>query len=796
MDFKEQVASTSMISKGFDGQKKNELDKYFKHLKWIILSVFFFLILALIKVYFEVPEYRINASILIKEQEKGNSINDLNSFQEFGLMGLSGDESLDNEMEILMSRRLMAKVVDELGLTCRIFRNGFPHNVETFPNSPITITILDESVDQDFLDTNFEIEIISKNKFNLTDHSGTEFENLSFGRPFNCSYGNKKVARVVNIRIDAVENLIADYIDDKLTVYYGPKEYLVTEYLDLLNIEPVDKMFSKIIKISIDEPSIDLGLAIVNNLIEQYNADAINERSNENQSTTDFLDERLLLLSSELEAIETSAQQFRSKNRMLNSSNNNAEIVLQSSSANENELISVNTELKLIDYMLDHVRNNGKNDLLPSNVGLSQNSIVGSIVEYNNLILRRNRILKSSSDLNPIVVNIDSQLEVIKDNLIESLESEKRLVEIQLSSLNNQSYKINSRIENVPKNEQEYQEIVRHKETKNALYLFLLQKREESILSDAVTVTKAKIIDHAYTDGVPVSPIVILNFMSFFFVGLFLPVGFIYFKDVLDNKIRDEEDVRELGIPYIGDIPTIRKSNNEFILQNDNSENAEAFRFVRTNISFMLNEEKMGNTIFVTSTISGEGKTFSAINLASSLAISGKKTVLVGLDLRAPKFMDYLNLEKVQGVTNYVKNKNLEIKDLVLRINDFEHLDIIASGDIPPNPVEMLMSSRVVEMFEQLKSDYEYVIVDTAPVGLVTDTVQVSKFADLTIYVMKSGYLDKRMLHIPAKMFGEAKLKNMALLINGIDTSKKGYGYGYGYGAVDSKKKKWYNNYF
>ena len=444
--------------------------------------------------------------------------------------------------------------------------------------------------------------------------------------------------------------------------------------------------------------------------------------------------------------------------------------------------------------MHDELNNNNLTDLLPSNIGLVDVSIISLIGEFNNLILQRNRILKSSSTINPIIVGIDSQLGTLKNNLMVSFKTLKSSTQIKINAIRKQSGRISSRIASVPKNEREFNDIVRQQETKNAVYLFLLQKREESILSNAITIDNARIVDKAYSVGTPVSPKPFITYFAALLFGLLLPAGIIFIKDSLDTKVHDEKDLVNLRIPYLGDVPMAKTKGDLYIKDGDNSSIAEAFRYVRTNIYFMLDSKKMGKTIFVTSTQSGEGKTFAAINLASSLAISGKKTLLIGMDLRAPKITKYLGLEEILGVTNYIKNSHLTINEITEDYTNFDSLHLINSGDIPPNPGEILMSKRVAEIFDEVKQLYEYIIVDTAPVGMVTDTIQISKYADLTIYVVKSNFLAKRMLQSPEKLNKENKLVNMAMLINESDHTKGAYGYGYGYG--NKKKIPWYKRIF
>ena len=625
---------------------------------------------------------------------------------------------------------------------------------------------------------------------------GTSLGDKSFDQDITINLGNEDISYQTVIKIRKNENYVEDLTGKRINVLISTVNGTANNYMNRIIIEPVNERFSKVIKLSIEETIISKGVAILNNLIEQYNADGINDKDLIAQATTNFLDDRLILIANELEAIETSAAQFKTNRGMIDEGSS-ASIYLQSSSTTESEMINANTQLQLVNYMLNELNRSGPGELLPGNIGLADPSIVSMISDYNGLVLQRNRVMKSSSNKNPIIVNIDSQLDVLRNNLVGSLRSLQSSAEIQINAISRKSGSLSSKIASAPKYEKEFKDIVRDRETKNALYLFLLQKREESILSNAVKVEKAKIIDSAFSDGEKVSPKTLLTYIGALFLGLLVPFLVVYFKNLLDTKVHNEKDIQKLKIPYLGDVPYSLSQKDLFIKDGDNTNIAEAFRYVRTNINFMLDNKGIGKTVLITSTQGGEGKTFTAINLANSLAISGKKTLLMGLDLRAPKVQKYLNSKgKNVGVTNFIKDDTLLLSDIVEQSIHLEKLHIIGSGDIPPNPVELLMSKRVKVLFEEVKQIYDYIIVDSAPVGMVTDTIQIAHYADISIYVIKANGLDKRMLHIPEKLNKESKLPNMSILINATDHSKGAYGYGYGYHYGKKKSKPWYKKVF
>ncbi len=765
---------------------KESISKYLKHYKWFILSAIVFFLIALIYVQFQIPQYRIETTLLIKESEKGKSITDLSSFENAGLIG-SGENILENEIQILQSRRLMTKVVQELELNIKYFIEDSPYDRELYPTSPIFIVFDPEIGTIEDLSASFEIIIKSESQFEINTLNNHPNSVHDFDKEFAIKLGEEDFISKGKLTIFVNDSFTPDLIEKKIIVNIATVNGIVSNYLDQIVIEPINDQYSNVIAISLTDSKKNKGIMILNNLIEQYNADRINDENLISQNTTKFLDDRVDLIIKELIAIEETAEQYKTQNLMLNEKEG-TEYYLESSSQNENQAIAVNTQMQLVNYVLDELSNSAANELLPVNIGLSDLDLVKLIGEYNSIVLRRARILKSSSERNPIVVNLSSQLEGLKDNIYSSLRSLKSSLQIQINALKQQGGIINTKIASAPKNEREYNNIVRKLETKNKLYLFLLQKREESILANAVRFEKAKVINEAYSEDMPISPKKKIIYLAAILLGLFFPASIIYLNDLMNTKLQDSSDFEFSKIPYLGDIPLNKDQKNQFVKDGDSSKIAEAFRYIRTNVNFLLDEKQNGKTIFVTSTESDEGKTFVSINLATSLAISGKKTLLIGLDLRASKIPKLLDIEDILGVSNFVKNKDLSLDAITEKFYDVDNLDIINSGDSPPNPVELLMDPRLNEIFKEVKTKYEYIIVDTAPVGLVTDTIQVGKFADLTIYVVKANHLDKGMLRIPERLNSEKKLFNMSYLLNGTELSRNSYGYGYG----QEKRKAWY----
>jgi len=437
-------------------------------------------------------------------------------------------------------------------------------------------------------------------------------------------------------------------------------------------------------------------------------------------------------------------------------------------------------------------------ELIPANLGIGDASVDGNTTKYNQLVLERNRILKGSTEINPVIVNLNGQIKNLEESIKQSLANTQAGLKISLNAIKGQESRFASTISEVPKQERVFRDIQRQQQIMETIYLYLLQKREENAITMAVTQPSAKIIDLAYGSNTPVSPKRNIIYLAALLLGLLIPFGVIYVLALLDNKIHSRRDLESVvNAPILGDVPNTKSGDKIVVSDSDRSSIAESFRLLRTNINFMLTSVKDGGkTIFITSTISGEGKTFVSINLAAVLALTDKKVLLIGADIRKPKIGEYLDLKYEKGMTHFLMDNTLKVTDIIESVTAV-NFDFISSSLIPPNPSELLMNGRFEEVLAYGKQHYDYVIVDTAPVNLVTDTLLLSHLADMFIYVVRANYLDKRLLSIPKMMYEEKRLPNMAMLVNGTDL-ERGYGYGYGYGGYSEEviKKPWYKTLF
>ncbi|WP_166385438.1 GumC family protein [Polaribacter sp. 11A2H] len=769
---------------------REELEKYLFHWKWFVFGGIISLIVAFLYLRYSTPQYTASTSILIKDNQKSGISAELEAFKDMGIVGGGSSNNTDNEIEILKSRKIIGTVIDTLNLTTLYFQEGRVKRTEVYANNPIKI-IYDadkESLLKQVKDTSFTVNIISQNKFELKDAEDNLISNHKFNENITSGIGRFKLIQTENFDFKG---------EQKVYVTVLERNRVIDGYKSAVRISAVDKN-SSVLMLSFTHPIKEKAEDFLNELVTQYNLDAIKDKSEVSQKTKTFIDERLFAIGKDLNEIQDRVKNFKTDNNITGLSAE-GELALQTASLNNEKLINIKTQLNIAEGVLNNLKKQTNTDeTLPQNLGFSEGSISESIKAYNELVVFKNRLSVNAGDKNPQIIQYQKEINSLKNNLRNSISNSISSLKTQYAQISNEANKINSKVSAIPLLERGYINIGREQEIISGLYSYLLKKKEETAISLAVTVANAKIIDVAYSDGIPVSPKRKIIFLAALLLGVLVPFIIIYIKNLLDTKIHTRKDIEELTtIPFLGDVPH-SETNEKIVIGNDaRTSTAEAFRLLRTNLDFMLptKENDLGKTIFITSTTSGEGKSFISINLAAALSLSNKKVLLMGMDLRAPKVTEYLGIPERKGITNFITNEKVSLEDIKFSIPEIKGLDIIASGVIPPNPAELLLHAKVKELFEEVKKDYDYIIVDTAPVNLVTDTLLVSKYADMFLYVSRANYLDKRMLNVAQTLYNEKKLVNMAIILNDTDMTRGyGYGYGYGYGNayVETIKKPWY----
>lgn len=753
--------------------------QYLRHWKWFVLSVLICLIAAFFYMRYTTPIYKASSTILVKDDRKGGLQSELTAFSDLGLMG-GVKSNVDNEIEIIKSRTIIEKAVKALDFNITYFTEGTVRSKELYGRKPITVTFIERKPEFYTDYHGFEIRSKSKTQYEVFNAEGTSTGVFEYGNTVDLGY-----AKMI------VVGPVAGQKDFSINVAINKIRSVVQGFKSAITIATVGKNTS-VVELSITNPVKEKAEAIINEIVNQYNQDAIEDKNFISRSTEKFISGRLEIISKELGDVEKNAEGFKESNQITDVVAN-AGVYLQNSVVFEKELIEAETKLRVVSSMMEFLKSN-KDQLIPSNIIPDEGSARELIAEHNQAMLERDRIAKNSTDRNSIVINLNSRIDDLRLNIIESLSRLTSAIKIKKNELERQVNMTAGKISQIPGQERQFRIIDRQQKIKETLYLYLLQKREETALALAATEPNAKVIDSAIASNSPISPKRNIVFLAAIFLGLLIPFGIIYLIDLLDTKVKSRLDIEKMNVPFLGDIPT-SESHEEIINANSRSSSAEAIRIVRTNLEFMLTEVPDGKakTIFITSTLPKEGKTFVTANLASTIALSDKKVLLIGLDIRNPKLTSYYDMPTM-GITNFLAQTEKPIEDYIAKIGGYDNLYVLPPGAIPPNPVELLLNKRVDLMFEELKNQFEYIVVDTAPVSVVTDTLLIAKNADAFIYVVRANYLEKRLLKVMETFYKEGKLPNMSVILNDSDWTKSfGYGYGYGYGyGQDVETKKWW----
>ena len=771
--------------------------KYLIHWKWFVASIVVCLIGGWIYLHYTTPVYSITGSVIIKDNKKNNSVSTgLADLEDLGFY--SSTNNFDNEVEVLHSRTLLKKVVEELELYINYRTRENLRPVELYKDTPVKVWLTPEEAEK-LPNGAAVLEVVLKPGGKLS--VSTEIDEQEFKQDFN------KLPALLTTPYGTFSFTPGDSAivekEQEITVTVAAPRIMANGYANALSVEPTSKT-TTIAQITLQNTSPQRGVDFINKLIEIYNRNANDDKNEVASKTAEFIDERIKIINGELGTTEKELETFK-RDAGLTDLKSDAQLALSENSEYEKKRAENSTQLRLVQFLSEYANNpDHAYEVLPVNVGLTDTGLTELINRYNEMLLERKRLLRTSSESNPVVVNLDASIRAMRSNVQTTILSVQKGLMITKADLERQAGKYAGRITSAPGQERQLVSISRQQEIKAGLYLMLLQKREENAITLASTANNARIVDEAQAELFPVSPKGKLIYLIAFVLGIAIPVGIIYIIELLRYKIEDRSDVKKLTtVPIIGDIPAsdnMPKEGSVVVRENQNDMMAETFRNVRTNVQYMLGSNQ--KAVLITSTTSGEGKSFVAANLAISFALLGKKVVIVGLDIRKPGLNKAFQMShKEDGITRYLADpEHTDLMSLLQQSNVTPNLYILPGGAIPPTPPELVARDSLVQAVDRLKKEFDYVILDTAPIGMVTDTQLISRVADMSIYVCRAGYTPKAGYLFINELRDHKKLPNLCTIINDVNikTGKYGYGtygkygygrtYGYGYG-YDEKSK-------
>lgn len=750
--------------------------------KWFLLSILICGGIAWYN-YARAPlVYFRSATVIIKDPSNKASTSGLDRFDNF-----INKVNVANEILQFRSKKLMREVVQRVHADVSYqIKDGLRSN-ELYNESPVLVSLPDALPEQSF---SFTMTLKDAKTVTLSDFSGIE------AKPSYEVALNDTVAIIegMNVVVTATNYLRDSWLNTPIRVQKLPVESMVNYYKNALGIQQEEEEAS-ILTLALKDSSPARAEDVLNTLITVYNEEAIKEKNQVAVNTANFINERLIIIERELGNVESNLESFKQRNQIVDIASSAGMYMTESQKYNA-DAMELETQLRLANFIKDYLTDPSKEtDLIPSNTGISDMNIENQISLYNAAKLKRDHLIDDSSVNNPVVQELNNSLRAMKQSIIRAVDNMIVSLNVKRNDAQNREMRAQDRVTAIPTKERQMLSIERQQKIKEALYLFLLNKREENALSQAMADNNARVIDGAEGSNAPISPnrnrILLLGLL----VGIALPGVVCLAILFMDTRVHGRKDIEGVtSVPYLGEIPLDKEAMKDHrkkvmaVKEQGDDIVSEAFRILRTNMAFLSKKDKPAQVITFTSFNIGAGKTFIARNLSMSLAYMKKRVVMVDLDIRKGTLSRHFGHYHV-GVTNYLSDNTVKVDDIIQHQEGF---DLIPAGILAPNPAELLMDNRLDELMNELRTRYDYIIADNVPVGLIADATIANRIADLTIFVVRAGKLDRRQLPDIEKLYQEKKLKNMALVLNGANPERHGYGYSYGYGYRTKKKKTFF----
>ena len=767
-----QTTNSSSVKNSEQGINVIDLLMYFAfRWKWFLLSVLICGGIAWL-LYARAPlVYFRSATVIIKDPSNKTSTAGLDRYDNF-----INKVNVANEILQFRSKKLMREVVRRVHADISYqVKDGLRYN-ELYSRSPVAVAFPDALPGRSFA---FTVTLKDSTTVCLSDWEGIDEE-----RSYTVKLNDTLAVKNERLVVTATNYCGTSWMNVPVRVQKVPLDAMVGYYLGNIGIRQEEDE-SSILTLSLKDSSPARAEDMLNMLIAVYNEEAVNDKNQVAINTADFINERLIIIESELGGVESDLEAFKRENQIVDISSE-AGMYMSESQKYSSDAMELETQLRLADYIKDYLTDPTKETgLIPSNTGISDMNIESQINLYNTAKLKRDRLIDDSSDSNPVVEELNNSLRAMKQNIIRAVDNLIVSLNVKRDDAESRERRAQSRVASIPTKERQMLSIERQQKIKESLYLFLLNRREENALSQAMADNNARVIDSAEGSNAPISPrrnrILLLGVL----IGIALPAVACLMILFLDTRVRGRKELEDaLSVPFLGEIPLdkeVRKDGKQGADEDADQGNSivsEAFRILRTNMSFMAKKDQRMQVITFTSFNEGAGKTFISRNLAMSLVRAKKRVILVDLDIRKGTLSRRFGSHH-KGVTNYLADASIAVDDI---IQHHEHFDVIPSGAVPPNPAELLMDSRLDDLIAELRKRYDYVIADSVPVGIIADAAIANRITDLTVFVVRAGRLDRRQLPDIEKLYVEHKLRNMAVVLNGSEPHRRGYGYGYGYG--------------
>jgi len=749
--------------------------RYMRYLPWVVISIAIVLMCAYVKLRYSTPIYSAAGKLLVNSQPSYGGGRD--KFDDI-FMGQRG-EKLNDEIEIIKSRNMAMRVVRSLGLQKQVYNKGKIRSSIVHPaDVPFNFDVL--SLPDSLHGFNVLITFINDTEFHLNE------------QPQKHVIGETITLPAVTFRINANGKNRQIFSSNDFIVSWTPSERLADGLSNSINVGKVNDV-TNVLGLSYLSENPRLAMDIVNEYMKDYQQSSLEDKKQIASQTLDFIDEQLDTVFQELGGVERNLQKYREKNRVFKP-DIQAQLSLNEYSLGNTEQSKLGVKLKVTDYLINYLSDaKNKFNLIPSTLGIEDAALLQQVIEFNKLELERQTALGNTAANNPRILYMNDGIEKLRLAMIETLKNVRQTQLMSIEALSGKTKETNQLISSIPSKEKQMMEVTRQQNILQELYSYLLQKKLETAIASASTISSIKVVEPAIESDTPVSPNKKAIYIIAIFIGIGLPAGVIFLKEFLDDKVKSKSDIQQnTDAPLLGEIGHASEGTTLVVTSNNRKIIAEQFRIVRSNLKYVLPKVDRP-VLLVTSSFSGEGKSFISTNLGSVLALSGKRTVILEFDIRKPKILKGLGLHERKGITNYIVG-NVDVQDVIHPVPNVDDLFVIPCGPVPPNPAEMLLNEKVDQLFQELRNRFDAIIIDSAPVGLVSDAITLGRYADASVYIVRHGYTLKKQIQLIDELYQHNKLPHLSIIINDIHTKVGyggyygygGYGYGYGYGTYGS----------